>query len=124
MKRIPLIALLVVLLAAGTTLLCVAALKPVSALAFAAFAAWLLAPYGLMAMALAALRRQQDAQPHGYLVAVLVSLGGIAWLAAILFWRPDAQGALAVLMVPVYQGVALVLLAPLAAWLGRRGTRG
>ena len=57
-------------------------------------------------------------------MAVLVSLGGIAWLAAILFWRPDAQGALAVLMVPVYQGVALVLLAPLAAWLGRRGTRG
>ncbi len=123
MKQIPLIALLVVLLAASATLLCVAALKPVSAWAFAAFAAWLLAPYGLMAMALAALRRQQATEPHGYLVAVLVSLGGIAWLAAILFWRPDAQGALAVLMVPVYQGVALVLLAPLAAWLGRSGNR-
>ncbi|MDZ7862830.1 hypothetical protein [Acidovorax sp.] len=124
MKRIPLIAFLVVLLAACATLLCVAALKPVSALAFAAFAAWLLAPYGLMAMALAALRRQQATELHGYLVAVLVSLGGIAWLAVILFWRPDAQGALAVLMVPVYQGVALVLLAPLAAWLGRSGSRG
>ncbi len=124
MKRIPLIAFLVVLLAAGTALLCVAALKPVSALAFAAFAAWLLAPYGLMAVALAALRRQQTAEPHGYLVAVLVSLGGVAWLAVVLFWRPDAQGALAVLMVPVYQGVALVLLAPLAAWLGRGARQG
>jgi len=37
-------------------------------------------------------------------------------MADILFWYPDAQGAIAVLMTPILQGVASVLSMTVASW--------
>lgn len=122
MKSMPILACCAVLLAALGTLLCVAALKPVSAMAFGMFAAWLLLPHGLVGAALLVWHRKLPAAPHGYLAAMLVSLGGMACLATGIFWRPDAQGGLAALMVPVYQGIALAFLLLLSAYMARRGT--
>ena len=52
--------------------------------------------------------------------AVLVALGGLYVLADTIFWHPDAQGAIAVVPTPVLQGIAFLIAAPLAWWVGRR----
>jgi hypothetical protein len=56
---------------------------------------------------------------HWYVVAVIVSIGGILFLADVIFWQRDAQGAIAVLMTPLFQGGMLVLLLPVVWWVSR-----
>ena len=41
-------------------------------------------------------------------------------LADAIFWHSDAQGAIAVVLTPLLQGVAFLIAAPLAWWAGRR----
>ena len=113
------IAFLVVIAAACITVFFVKALKPTSVGAFMFFAAWLVLPYVLMIVALLMLWRKRTASLHWHAVAVLVSIGGIVFLADVIFWHPDAQGAIAVLMTPILQGGALALLLPVALWASR-----
>jgi hypothetical protein len=102
-----------------TTVLFVDALKPTSTGAFVFFAVWLILPYAIMSVVLALLQRKGIASFHWYVVAVIVSTGGILFLADVIFWHPDAQGAIAVLMTPILQGGALVLLLPVVWRLSR-----
>lgn len=105
--------------AACTTVWFVGAMKPTSAAAFAVFSIWLISPHAAMAAALLHLERRRAASAHWHIVAIIVSLGGVLFLADVIFWHTDAQGALAVLMAPVLQGVALAFLLPLSAWASR-----
>jgi hypothetical protein len=109
-----------IVVAACTTLLFVRALKPINGGAFVSAAVWLVLPYAVMGAALTLLRRTMAASLHWYVVAVLVSAGGILFLADVIFWHPDAQGAIAVLMTPILQGGALVLVLPVVWWLSRK----
>ena len=111
--------LLVVIVAACITVFFLKALKPTSASAFAFFACWLVLPHVVMSTALILLWRKRAASVHWHVVAVLVSIGGIVFLTDIIFWRPDAQGAIAVMMTPILQGGALALLIPVASWVFR-----
>ena len=106
--------------AAGTTVLFVNVLKPASPGAFLFFAAWLAAPYLAMAAVLLWAPRRAEVRWHWAAIAILVAAGGLIFLADVIFWRPDAQGAIAVFMAPLYQGAAFALLAPIVRWMSRR----
>jgi hypothetical protein len=119
MKWIGAFSFLAIAIAACTTVLFVSALKPTSTGAFVFFSIWLISPHAAMSAALLFLQRKGTAPIHWYVVAVIVSIGGILFLADVIFWQRDAQGAIAVLMAPLLQGVALVLLLPVASWVWR-----
>lgn len=100
----PLIALTVIALAAALTVVFVGILKPVSATAYALFALWLLLPpIVITATTLAARRRGRPVPAGEWLLGAAVAAGGALMLADILFWHRDAQGGIAVLMVPLLQ---------------------
>ncbi len=119
MRWIVPITFFLIAIAACTTVLFVITLKPTSTGAFVFFTVWLILPYAIMSAALTLLQRRGTASFHWYLVAVIVSIGGILFLADVIFWQPDAQGAIAVLLTPVLQASALALLLPVAWWLSR-----
>lgn len=116
MRWIVFITFILLALAACTTVFFVNSLKPTSNGAFLFFSLWLVLPYAIMGAALISLRYKGIDSVHWHVVAALVSIGGILFMADVLFWHPDAQGAIAVLMTPILQGVASVLLLPVASW--------
>jgi hypothetical protein len=120
MKWIALSGFLAIAAAACATVLFVAAMKPTSATAFALFSAWLLIPHAAMAAALVIRQRKGPAPAHWHAVAIVVCIGGVLAIADAIFWHPDAQGALAVMMVPLLQAIALGVLLPLSGWARRR----
>lgn len=119
MKCIAPVTFILMAVAACTTLFFVSALKPASTGAFVFFAVWLNLPYVIICAALLILQRKGTASFHWYVVAVIVSIGGILFLTDVIFWHQDAQGAIAVLMTPILQGGALALLLPVAWWVSR-----
>lgn len=93
--------------------------KPTSTGAFVFFAVWLVLPYVMMSAALILLRQKRVTSVYWHIVSLLVSIGGIVFLADVIFWHPVAQGAIAVLMTPLLQGGALALMLPVTAWAAR-----
>lgn len=111
-----------VLLAAGCiSLLFVVKLKPSGAAAFAFLSIWLSLPYVAMAVLLFYLQRGGVALLPWCLAAVLVALGGLYVLVDVIYLHPDAQGAIAVVLTPLLQGIGFIVAAPLAWWAGKRG---
>ena len=100
----------VLALACAVTLAMVVALKPASVVAGVALGAWLLLPYLLLAAALRFLARTPKALRTYTTMAVLVALGGLAFLVYVIYLQPDAQGAIAIMFTPLYQMVAAVPL--------------
>lgn len=94
-------------------------IKPTNINAFFFFASWLISPYLAMSAALIFLRPKDQPSRHWFVVATIVSAGGILLLSDVVFWHKDAQGAIAMLLVPIFQGVAFVVLLPLAMWVSR-----
>ena len=119
MKLMIPITLLLMAIVACITVWFVSILKPTSTGAFVFFAVWLVSPYAIMSAALMFLLPKDKPSFHWYVIAVIVSTGGILFLADVIFWHPDAQGAMAVLMTPILQGGALVLLFPVGWWVSR-----
>lgn len=119
MKWIVPITFVLIAAAACTTVIFVKALKPTSGGAFLFFAVWLVLPYAIMSAVLILLRRKGITSAHWHAVAALVSIGGILFMTDVIFWHPDAQGAIAVLMIPILQGGASALLLPVASWVSR-----
>src|SRR5437870_1645682 len=103
MKLMIPITFLLMAIIACTTVWFVSTLKPTSIGAFVFFAIWLVSPYAIMSVALMFLRPKDKPSFHWYVVAVIVSTGGILFLADVIFWHPDAQGGMAVLMTPILQ---------------------
>ena len=113
-------ALLVVIVAACTTVFFVTTLKPSSVMAFTLFAAWLVLPYLVMAAVLIKSGQKGTPSPHWHVLAIGASMVGIVFLIDVIFLHPDAQGAIAVAMTPLIQAVASVLLLPIALWVTRK----
>ena len=120
MKWIASITFVLIAVAACISVIFVKALKPASDGAFLFFAVWLVLPYVIMSVVLILLRRKGTTAAHWYVVAALVSIGGIIFVADIIFWHPDAQGAIAVFMTPILQAGASALLLPVASWVSRK----
>ncbi|HEY8157210.1 MAG TPA: hypothetical protein VIF10_00775 [Methylobacter sp.] len=119
MKLMIPITFLLMAIAACTTVWFVSTLKPTSIGVFVFFDVWLISPYAIMSAVLMFLGPKDRLSFHWYVVAVIVSASGILFLADVIFWHPDAQGAIAVLMTPILQGGALVLLLPAVWWMSR-----
>ena len=112
--------LLVLLAGVGVSLFFVVKLQPTSAGAFAFLVLWLTVPHAALAGLLLALqRRGQPVLPWCVAVALVV-VGGLYVLVDAIYWHPDAQSAIGVVLTPVLQGVAFLLAAPLAWWAARR----
>lgn len=119
MKWIAPITFLVFIVATCITIFFVKALKPTTVVAFAFYAVWLILPYVVIGTALILLWHKRIASVHWHILAVMVSVGGIVFLTDVIFWHPDAQGAIAVLMTPILQGGVFAILLPLASRIWR-----
>lgn len=114
------LAISTLVIAAIITVACVQALKPISVGAFLFWATWLVAPIVVAGAALIVAKRANRLRAHWNLTAILMAISGVLYLADVIFLRPDAQGAVAVLMTPILQmGVALLLF-PALGWLLRQ----
>ncbi|MBP6225438.1 MAG: hypothetical protein KA439_10275 [Rhizobacter sp.] len=106
------LAVLCLALAACTSVFLVFTLKPTTWTAHVIFTGWLCLPYAAM---LCLLLRGWKARLPGLsrsLAVTLVSMAGLLFLLDTVVWRPDAQGAIAVLMIPMIQGGLLAIVLP------------
>lgn len=85
--------------------------------AFLLFSVWLTAPYVAMSVALYFVQKSELASPYWGALAILISAGGILYLVDVIYWHRDAQGAIAVMMTPILQGIVGAILAPVVLWL-------
>jgi cytochrome bd-type quinol oxidase subunit 2 len=108
-----------IVVAVCSTVWFVSALKPVSSDAFVSLTLWLVVPYAVMIAALTFLHRKRGTSSAGFVAAIVVSAGGILALTDVIYWHPDAQGAIAVLMIPILQLGALAVFLPVAWWMSR-----
>ena len=106
----------VLALASAVTLALVVALQPGTALAAVALGAWLLLPNALLALALRFLARSPKMLRTWVTMAILLPLGALVWLVYVIWLRPDAQGAIAVMFTPLYELVAAVALLAVCDW--------
>jgi hypothetical protein len=96
-------------IAAILTPVFVRALQPTTAAAGVVLTVWLLAPYLALA-AWVALVRARQSTAMAAVVATLVAGGGMVFLVNMIFVHPDAQGGIAVLFTPIYQGIAAAVM--------------
>lgn len=115
-KRLSFLALLV---ATVTTLAMARVLQPTTIEADILFSGWLL-PYVLLAGIVAMWSRNRAAALANLATTVLVAGGGLKFLADVIFFHPDPQGPIALLMTPILQGVGIAIAAPLSHWALRR----
>jgi hypothetical protein len=101
--------------AALVSLIVVWLLKPRGAGVAALVSLWLLLPYVALAVVIEA--GPAAATLAGVATTLLVVAGGLLFLIMVVFVNPDPQSGIAVLLTPVYQGVAILVLLPLARWL-------
>ncbi|MEQ1637207.1 MAG: hypothetical protein ABL903_10980 [Methylococcales bacterium] len=113
---------ILIVIAAYTTVWFVSALKPISTGALVFFLIWLICPYTIMSAALIFLLRKGIASDYAHGVTISVAIGGVLFLADVLFWHPDSQGAISVLITPMLQISALGLLLPVL-WRVSRNTQ-
>lgn len=116
---------LAVLVAAGAAdIWFVRALQPSTVRAATLLAVWLLTPRAVSAAWLSVTRRSPRQSAVAGIVTTLVAAGGTAMLIDAVYIHPDAQGAIAVVLTPIYEMAALVVLAPISAWLAARWPAG
>jgi hypothetical protein len=82
---------------------------------------WLLLPYAALAVIVET--RSAAATVAGVATTLLVVAGGLLFLIMVVFVRPDPQSGIAVLLTPVYQGMATLVLLPVTGWLFDANTR-
>ena len=104
-------------IAALVSLAFVNALKPNTLGAAAFIAAWLVLPYAALALGLTFFAKERASAIVHTAVIAIVTVGGLLFLAYIIFLHPDPQGGIAVLFTPVYQAVGIGILVPTCRWL-------
>jgi hypothetical protein len=94
-------------------------LEPTSVVAFALFSGWLSVPYFMSYYMLkGANDRKRGAS--AFTVCLILVAEGVVLLTDIVYVHPDAQGGIAVLMVPILQLASLPLLSRLCDWLSKK----
>jgi hypothetical protein len=116
MKLIRVLSFFLIGISACTTALFVSSLRPTTAAAFAFFALWLITPHLAMSAGILLLQQKGTALISWCVAAIIVSIGGVVFLTDAIFLQPDAQGAIAVLVAPLFQGVAFAVMLPLISW--------
>ncbi|MCW5829554.1 MAG: hypothetical protein KIT79_09590 [Deltaproteobacteria bacterium] len=104
----------ILLVSAALTLAMVRVLSPSSLKAGILFSLWLLFPHALMAILTPFLSGSRLTSVANFTVTLVASLGGLILLADVIFFHPDAQGPIAIILVPVIQAAGIVVLTPIA----------
>lgn len=112
--------LAMLLAAACISVFLVSKLQPASAGAFAFLAAWLVLPYAVLGALLIAFQHWGKPLLPWCVAAVLVALGGLLMIVDAIYWHPDPQSAIGVVLTPAYQGIAFLIGVPLAWWAAKR----
>jgi hypothetical protein len=118
------VALAVLVAAAVGDLWLVRALQPKGVSAGILLALWLIIPRAASAAWLSVARRSARQSTVAGVVTTLVAAGATSLLIDAIYVHPDAQGAIAVVLMPIYEMAALVVLAPITAWLAARWPAG
>lgn len=119
-RRVKRLACLSIGVAALLTLAMVRVLQPVTLKAEVLLSTWLLLPYAVLAIPVAIGSRDRTAARANLAAVLLVASVGLMFLSDVIFFHPDAQGPIALLLPPVLQVVALVAGVPLLRWVFRR----
>jgi hypothetical protein len=114
------VALAVLAAAAAGDLWFVRALRPSTIRAAVLLALWLLTPRAMSAAWLYVARGSRRQSIVAGIVTTLVAAGATSLLIEVIYVHPDPQGAIAVVLTPIYEMGALVVLAPISAWLAAR----
>jgi hypothetical protein len=114
------VALAILVAAAACDLWLVRALRPATVSAGLLLTMWLMTPRAASAAWLAMARRSARQSAVAGIVTTLVAAGGTSLLIDAIYVHPDAQGAIAVILTPIYEMAALVILAPITAWVAAR----
>jgi hypothetical protein len=101
--------------AALVSLFVVWSLKPDSAGLAALASVWLLLPYAALAVIVET--RSAVATVASVATTLLVVAGGLLFLIMVVFVNPDPQSGIAILLTPVYQGIATLVLLLVTGWL-------
>jgi multidrug transporter EmrE-like cation transporter len=115
--RMKAIGYLVLVGAVLVSLVFVLALRPTSLGVTVAFSAWLSLPYIILAPVLVFTERKRASMNASVFVTVVVAGAGLLFLTDIIYLHPDAQGGIAILFTPIYQGIGMGVLLPLSHWL-------
>lgn len=111
-------------MAACVTLFFVIKLQPSDMGAFAFAAVWLTIPHAAMATLLFALQRKGKPLLPWCIAVLLVAAAGLCVFMDAIYWHPDPQSAIAVVLTPILQAIVFLVAAPLAWWVGRRMSTG
>jgi hypothetical protein len=101
--------------AALVSLFVVWSLQPDGAGLAALVSLWLLLPYAALAVIVET--RSAGATLASVATTLLVVVGGLLFLIMVVFLNPDPQSGIAILLMPVYQGIATLVLLPVTGWL-------
>lgn len=104
------------LIATIASVLFVSALKPADFLTHAILSLWLTVPYVLLAAIMVYMATHSPVKPYWHFSFISVAAIGPLFLADTIYWHPDPQGAIAVLMTPMVQGFLLLGLMLLGQW--------
>ena len=114
------VALAVLVAAAAGDLWFVRALQPAKFSGGLLLALWLLTPRAVSAAWLYVVGRSRRLSVVAGVVTTLVAAAATSHLIDVIYRHPDAQGPIAVVLTPIYEMAALVILAPVSAWIGGR----
>lgn len=103
-------------LATLASVLLVYALKPTDFLTHAILSLWLAVPYFLLGAIMVYMATHRPIRRYWHITFILVAVAGPLFLADIIYWHPDPQGAIAVLMAPMLQGCLLLGMMLLGQW--------
>jgi hypothetical protein len=123
MKYVKPFAFLLMAVSACVSVWFVGVLKPASVGVFCFFAVWLVSPYVILSAMLVFFAPKSPRPLLWFVGTSVVSLAGILALSDVMFWHKDAQGAIAVIMVPILQAAAAVFLIPVAVVVSRYARR-
>jgi hypothetical protein len=94
-------------------------LQPATAIAGLLLSVWLILPYAALAL-LTEGRLNRATTVADSIASVVVAAGGLLFLTLVVFANPDPQSAIAVMLTPIYQSIAIGVLLPITRQLVRQ----
>ncbi len=109
----------VLVVAALASLYVVWSLRPATATADLLLSVWLILPYAALAFLIEG-RPNPATTVADSIASVVVAAGGLLFLTFVVFANPDPQSAIAVMLTPIYQSIAIAALLPITRQLARQ----
>jgi hypothetical protein len=109
----------VLVVAALASLYVVWSLRPATATAGLLLSVWLILPYAALAFLIEG-RPSPATTVADSIASIVLAIGGPLFLGFVVFANPDPQSAIAVMLTPIYQSIAIAVLVPIMRQLLRQ----